>query len=214
MLRQYDDNILYAEINAGSNVNNNGRYVRRFILAANGPLYTNIIYLVYVVWDLYHIYLLRKTKTITYLLIYIYIYICRLLHVFIYSLTKTSESMIYTRIVFYSSFTGFFRYYYPQYRKTSNRVRNKSQNLNITRFVLRLSLHNPFRPGVKLIMKILQLHLSDQKILLPTKVCMMTHHIYILEVEGNIFTDCFRELFSFSKIDMSVIHSYSFRTKQ
>ena len=47
----------------------------------------------------------------------------------------------------------------------------KSQHLNVTRFVLQLSLPNPLKPGVKSRMKMwleqrrqemLQLHLSDQ----------------------------------------------------
>ena len=58
------------------------------------------------------------------------------------------------------------------YREVSNIRRTKSQNLNASRLVLKLSLPNPLKPGVKLRMKMwleqrrqamLQLHLSDQQ---------------------------------------------------
>ena len=39
------------------------------------------------------------------------------------------------------------------YRKTSSISRTKSQNLNASRLVLQLSLHNPLKPGVKSSMK-------------------------------------------------------------
>ena len=40
------------------------------------------------------------------------------------------------------------------YRKISNIRRTKSQNLNVSRFVLQLSSPNPMKPGVKSRMKI------------------------------------------------------------
>ena len=55
------------------------------------------------------------------------------------------------------------------YRKTSSISRTKSQNLNVSNFVVQLSLLNPLKPGVKSRMKMklehrrqamLQLHLS------------------------------------------------------
>ena len=39
------------------------------------------------------------------------------------------------------------------YRKTSNISRSKSQNLNVSRFVLQLSFLNPLKPDVKSRMK-------------------------------------------------------------
>ena len=39
------------------------------------------------------------------------------------------------------------------YRKISNIRRTKSQNLNVSRLVLQLSLSNPMKPGVKSKMK-------------------------------------------------------------
>ena len=60
-----------------------------------------------------------------------------------------------------------------QYRQTSNISRIISQNLNVSRPILQLSLPNPLKPGVKSIMKMfleqrrqamLQLHMSDQQI--------------------------------------------------
>ena len=39
------------------------------------------------------------------------------------------------------------------YRQTSNVTRTKSQNLNISRFVLQMSLPNPVKPGAKSKMK-------------------------------------------------------------
>ena len=57
-------------------------------------------------------------------------------------------------------------------RKTSSISRTKSQNLNVSHIVLQLSLLNPLKPNVKLIMKMLleqrrqamlQLHLSYQQ---------------------------------------------------
>ena len=59
------------------------------------------------------------------------------------------------------------------YRQTSYIGRTKSQNLNVSRFLLQSSLPNPLKPGVKLRMKMyleqrpqamLQLHLSDQQL--------------------------------------------------
>ena len=46
-------------------------------------------------------------------------------------------------------------YNMPQwtYRKISNISRTKSQNLNVSRLVLQLSLPNPMKPGVKSRMK-------------------------------------------------------------
>ena len=41
----------------------------------------------------------------------------------------------------------------PMYRKTSGISRTKSQNLNVSCVVLRLSSLNPLKPGVKLRMK-------------------------------------------------------------
>ena len=49
------------------------------------------------------------------------------------------------------------------YRKISNIRSNKSQHLNDSRLVLQMSLPNPFKPSVKWIMKMLQLHLSYQQ---------------------------------------------------
>ena len=43
----------------------------------------------------------------------------------------------------------------------------KSQNSNVSRLVLQLSLHNPLKPDVKLRMKVLQIHLSDQQFNCP-----------------------------------------------
>ena len=40
-----------------------------------------------------------------------------------------------------------------KYRKISNIRRTKSQNLNVSRLVLQLSLSNPMKPGVKSRMK-------------------------------------------------------------
>ena len=40
-----------------------------------------------------------------------------------------------------------------EYRKTACISRTKSQNLNISRLVLQLSLPNPLKPGVKSSMK-------------------------------------------------------------
>ena len=39
------------------------------------------------------------------------------------------------------------------YRKISNIRRTKSQNLNVSRFILQLFVPNPMKPGVKLEMK-------------------------------------------------------------
>ena len=59
------------------------------------------------------------------------------------------------------------------YRQVSNIRCTKSQNLNVSRLVVQLSLSNPLKPGVKSRMKMsleqrrqamLQLHLSDQQI--------------------------------------------------
>ena len=56
------------------------------------------------------------------------------------------------------------------YRQFSNIRRTQSQNINVSRLVLQLSLPNPLKPGVKLKTKMLleqrrqamvQLHLSD-----------------------------------------------------
>ena len=58
------------------------------------------------------------------------------------------------------------------YRQFSNIRRTQSQNINVSRLVLTLSLLNPLKPGVKLRAKMqleqrrqamLQLHLSDQQ---------------------------------------------------
>ena len=46
------------------------------------------------------------------------------------------------------------------YRRVSNIRRTKSQHLNDSRNVLRLSLPNPLKPDVK---AMLQLHLSDRQ---------------------------------------------------
>ena len=40
-----------------------------------------------------------------------------------------------------------------KYRQTSNISRTKSQNLNVSRLVLQLSLPNPLKPGIKSRMK-------------------------------------------------------------
>ena len=42
---------------------------------------------------------------------------------------------------------------WQNYRKTSCISRNKSQNLNVSRIVLQLSLPNPLKAGVELSMK-------------------------------------------------------------
>ena len=39
------------------------------------------------------------------------------------------------------------------YRQFSNKSRTQSQNINVSRLVLQLSLSNPLKPGVKLRMK-------------------------------------------------------------
>ena len=46
--------------------------------------------------------------------------------------------------------TGFFFHIFQQaYSQTSNLIPIKSQNLNVSRLVLHLSLSNPLKPGVK-----------------------------------------------------------------
>ena len=64
-------------------------------------------------------------------------------------------------------FTGI--YIYPE---LSNIRRTQPQNINVSRLVLKLSLPNPLKPGVKFRMEMqleqrwqamLQLHLSDQQ---------------------------------------------------
>ena len=45
------------------------------------------------------------------------------------------------------------RMIHKNYRKISNISHTKSQNLNVSRLVLQLSLPNPTKPGVKLRMK-------------------------------------------------------------
>ena len=71
-----------------------------------------------------------------------------------------------------------------KYRKTSNKIRAKSINLNVSGLASWLSSANPVKPGAKSIMKMyleqcrqamLQLHLSDQQFyyLLLTKVWLI-----------------------------------------
>ena len=69
-----------------------------------------------------------------------------------------------------------------RYRQTSNIRRIKSQNLSVSRFVLRLSLPNPLKPGVKSQIEnetvveataLLQIHLSDQQF-----YCLLTRVLY------------------------------------
>ena len=68
------------------------------------------------------------------------------------------------------------------YRKTSNIRGTESQNFNVSRHVLQLSLPNPLKPSVKSRMKmqleqcqqaLLQLHLSDQQF-----YCLLMYNLY------------------------------------
>ena len=53
----------------------------------------------------------------------------------------------------FSSLLMICRHWFRYYRKTSSKNRTKSQNLNVSHFVLQLSLPNPLKPNVKLRMK-------------------------------------------------------------
>ena len=82
------------------------------------------------------------------------------------------------RILHTHSFRSFVPLQITQCRQTADICRTKSQNLNVSRLVLRLTLPNPLNPGVKSRMKMyleqrqqatLRLHLTDQQI-----YCLLT----------------------------------------